>query len=86
MTVIIRTEARTLANGKHRVTASGKGKQVTEDFDPRRPDESHASAAGVLGNKILDAEQQAKIHHPTGRQRFHMETPEVGKRVITLNV
>jgi hypothetical protein len=86
MAVIIRTEARTLANGKHRVTATGKGKQVTQDFDPRQPEASHFSAAGVLANKVLDREQQAKIWHPSGRQRVRSTTPEPGKRVITLDV
>lgn len=86
MALTIRTDAKTLANGDQRVTARARGKQVTQDFDPTRPTKSHMSAAGALANRLLDREQQAKIHHPTGRSLVRIAVTEPGHRVIVIDV
>jgi hypothetical protein len=49
-------------------------------------DVNHASAAGVLADKLLDARQQSMIHHPSGRRRFHFDQTGNGVRTITLDV
>lgn len=85
MTVKISTEYKTDAKGG-RITAKGKGKQRTIAVDPRYTlDSNHYLAASALGNVILDAEQQSKIHHPSGRQRVRFEG-DTDKKVITLDV
>jgi hypothetical protein len=87
MTVTIRTEYRTDASGKGKITAKGKGKQRTVPYDHSKGvDANHGAAAGALGDVILDSLQQSKMHHPSGRQRWHFDAPENGKRVITLDV
>jgi nicotinate-nucleotide pyrophosphorylase len=73
--------------GATRIMATGGGKQRTVDIDPRYSVETnHVMAAGQVANLVLNAEQQAKIHHPSGRQRVRVEKVAPGKRVIHVNV
>lgn len=88
--VTIRTAVKSDTKGV-RVTATvqhgGKRRQVTVPWDDRRGIQSnHAAAAAMAANKVISREQAAKIHHPSGRQRFTIATFNDGTGIITLNV
>jgi hypothetical protein len=69
------------------VTARCKGKQKTVPWDDRMGIQAnHASAAAQAANRVITREQAAKIHHPSGRQRFTIATFNNGTGVITLDV
>jgi hypothetical protein len=87
MAVTITTEYKANAKGEGRITAKGRGKQRTMPYNHALGvDANHAQAAGVLGNVILDARQQSMVHHPSFRNKWSMDAPENGKRVIVLPV
>lgn len=87
MSVTITTTYHANANGAGRITAKGRGKQRTSNYDPARSvDANHAAAAGVLGNVVLSPVEQAKVWHPSGRQRVNINRPVSGKQVFTLDV
>lgn len=71
------------------VTATAKGKQRTVSYDYERTDDAnHGAAAGTLLNVLLDGEAQAKLRHPSSRQRVGMmQRPgERGVRRWNINV
>lgn len=75
--------------GKATVTAKAAGKQRTVPYDHARTgDANHGAAAGTLLNVLLDKKQQAKLRHPSGKQRvtFDQRPGERGKRRWTFDV
>lgn len=76
----IRTEYRTDASGKGKVTAKAHGKQRTVNYNHGASvNVNHASAAGALLNVLADDRQQAKVRHPSGGQRVHMSVIDEGR-------
>jgi hypothetical protein len=61
--------------GGNSVTAKGNGKQRTVKVSPNGPaDRDHGAAVGALLNVLLSPEQQAKVRHPSGKQRVRVFT------------
>lgn len=82
----IKTEYKTAANGGGRITAKGRGKQRTTPYDHAISVEAnHARAAGVLGNLVMSSVEQAKVHHPSGRQRVTIDLDN-GAGTVTIDV
>lgn len=88
--IVFRTEQKSNASGATRITATvyhnGKRRQATVPYEHKDSvDTNHYRAAGVLANKVLSAEQQAKVWHPSGRQRV-TSTRDGARSVINIDV
>ena len=84
--ITIQTRTNQTKNGVT-VTARARGKQRTQPWNPAKSiQENHAAAAGVVTNLVTTREQQAKIFHPSGGQRFVIVTRNDGTGTITLDV
>lgn len=65
----------TTGTGSPRNVAKAQGKQRTVPVDLSKSDAANfGAAAGVLLADLLTPVQRAKMLHPTGRQRFTMES------------
>lgn len=69
------------------VTARCKGKQRTIPWDDRHGIHyNHMAAVGTLANLVMTKEQQAKVIHPSGRQRVTQVVLNDGTGTVTMNV
>lgn len=63
----------TTVNNTGTITAKGHGKQRTVKPSHGHADGDHGAAVGALLNVLLDDKQQAKLRHPSGKQRVRVE-------------
>lgn len=84
----VRTKYHTHANtGKGSITAKCNGKQRTVSYDHARGIQAnHAAAAGAVLDVLTTSKQQAKLRHPSARQRVTVATFNNGTGVITVDV
>lgn len=77
------------ASGATTIVAKGHGKQRTIKADPEKSVSANfGSAVGALVDVLTSPMQQAKMQHPSGRQRFTVEdmSDAGGKQRWTINV
>lgn len=67
------------ANGRSQIVAKGHGKQRTVPYDYAKNDDANRGAAvGTLLNVLTSPEQQAKLRHPSAKQRVRVESVSDG--------
>jgi len=77
------------ASGTPKVLAKGHGRQKTISYDHSKSHEAnYGAAAGALLNLLTTDLQQAKVKHPSGGQRVHMDSlsDAGGKMRFTIDV